>query len=153
MVRGQGTDEASDLLLDRFGGVFESISDPTRGVPRTEFYCPGSVVRIQVDPNQPIGWGMEADAAAYFEGSRAFATAAPVGSRPAKYAAPDRLLMSGWLLGEDRLSGQIALAEVSVGKGRIVLFGFRPQHRGQAWATLPFIWNALSTAVGNTSED
>ena len=62
------------------------------------------------------------------------------------------LLLSGWLLGEDRLRGQIALAEVGAGKGRIVLFGFRPQHRGQSWATLPFIWNALSTATINSTE-
>ncbi len=36
-----------------------------------------------------------------------------------------------------------ALAEAAFGKGRIVLFAFRPQHRGQTFGTFPFIFNAL----------
>ena len=55
-------------------------------------------------------------------------------------------------LGEDKLRGQVALAEVAMGKGRVVLFGFRPQHRGQAWATLPLVWNVLSSAAAGSSE-
>jgi hypothetical protein len=50
------------------------------------------------------------------------------------------------------MRGQIAVGEVSVGKGRVVLFGFRPQHRGQTWGTLPFIWNALSSAAASSTE-
>ena len=42
-----------------------------------------------------------------------------------------------------RLNGKAALAETNYGKGKIVLFAFRPQHRGQSWATFPFIFNAL----------
>jgi hypothetical protein len=90
---------------------------------------------------------------AYFINSSAYTAATDANVRVIARYAKDNVLLSGWLLGEDRLNGQIALAEVSVGKGRIVLFGFRPQHRGQAWATLPFIWNALSTAASSSSEE
>ena len=41
------------------------------------------------------------------------------------------------------LNGKTALAEVPFGKGKIVLFAFRPQHRGQTFGTFPFIFNAL----------
>ena len=44
----------------------------------------------------------------------------------------------GWYL-----NGKTALAEAAYGKGKIVLFAFRPQHRGQSWGTFPFIFNAL----------
>jgi hypothetical protein len=52
--------------------------------------------------------------------------------------------MSGWMLGEKFINGKTALAEASYGKGKIVLFAFRPQHRGQSFATFPFIFNAIS---------
>ncbi|MGI8467830.1 MAG: hypothetical protein ACR2N3_05200 [Pyrinomonadaceae bacterium] len=58
------------------------------------------------------------------------------------YAAKDSLL-SGWTVGEKYMDGKTALAETNYGKGEIILFAFRPQHRGQSWATFPFIFNAL----------
>jgi hypothetical protein len=61
----------------------------------------------------------------------------------ARYAKQD-ILRSGWLRGEDKIKDKVALAEMAMGKGRIVLFGFRPQHRGQTWGTFPFIWNAIN---------
>ena len=60
----------------------------------------------------------------------------------AKYAAKDAL-MSGWMLGEKMINGKTALAETTYGKGKIVLFAFRPQHRGQTYATFPLLFNAL----------
>ena len=61
----------------------------------------------------------------------------------ARYAGKDEVLRSGWLLGADKLAGRAALVEATLGRGRVVLFGFRPQHRGQTWGTFPFIFNAV----------
>jgi len=36
---------------------------------------------------------------------------------------------------------------VKQGRGRIVMFGFRPQYRGQSLATLPFLFNAIEASA------
>ena len=53
------------------------------------------------------------------------------------------ILLSGWISGEERLTRKAAAVAMTYGKGRIVLFGFRPQHRGQTHATFPMIFDAL----------
>jgi hypothetical protein len=95
-----------------------------------------------VDNSQALARGLPRNVDAYFINSSAFESSDPKVRVIARYTK-ENLLRSGWLLGEDKLKGQIALAEASLGKGRIILFAFRPQHRGQTWGTLPFIWNAL----------
>ncbi len=143
-------DNACDLAIKEFNLPLRNVLE---GVRSSEFYCPGSVVALEVDNKNPIAATLPASLPAYFINSSAFAPTTDANVRVVARYAKDNLLMSGWLLGEDKLRGQIALAEVGVGKGRIVLFGFRPQHRGQTWGTLPLIWNALSTATAGSTEE
>ncbi len=143
-------DNACDLAIKEFS---LPLKNTLEGVRSSEFYCPGSIVALDVDSKHPIASMLPSSLPAYFINSSAYTATADANVRVIARYAKENVLLSGWLLGEDKLRGQIALAEIGVGKGRVVLFGFRPQHRGQAWATLPFIWNALSTATSNTSED
>jgi hypothetical protein len=53
-------------------------------------------------------------------------------------------LRSGWLLGPQYIAGKSALVDVTMGKGHVVLFGFRTQHRGQTWGTFKFLFNSIS---------
>jgi hypothetical protein len=151
-VRHGGTlvtlDQASDLVLERFGAPFDRIRNVTRGVDRADFYCPGSVLRIGVDTRHPLGWGMDAEPAAYFAESRAFESEAPSARAVARYAAADGLLMSGWLLGGERIADRSAVLEVPYGRGRVVLFAFRPQFRAQPHGTFKLLFNAIYDSVG-----
>ena len=143
-------DNACDLAIKQLNLPIRNVLD---GVRSSEFYCPGSILALEVDNKHPFAATLPASLPAYFINSSAFAvTSADANVRVVARYAKENVLRSGWLLGEEKLRGQIALAEASVGKGRVVLFGFRPQHRGQAWATLPFIWNALSGANSSVSE-
>jgi hypothetical protein len=142
-------DAACELAIKEFKLPLHNVLD---GVRSSEFYCPGSILALDVDNKHPFAATLPATMPAYFINSSAFAADAGANVRVVARYAKENVLRSGWLLGEDKLRGQIALAEVGLGKGRVVLFGFRPQHRGQAWATLPFIWNVLSNAASNASE-
>ncbi len=119
------------------------MSNVLTDLKRSEFYDPGSIVKLTVDRGHPLSRGLSSEIAAYFTSSSAFEikNSQKVKSA-AKYSDSDALL-SGWMLGEKYLNGKTAIAETEYGKGRIVLFAFRPQHRGQTFATFPFIFNAL----------
>jgi len=132
-------------------GVIRQMKLPLRnvlaGVRSSDFYCPGSILRISVDTANPVARTMLPETDAYFINSSAFEATDNKVQVIARYAR-EGVLRSGWLRGEDKIKDKIALAEVSMGKGRIVLFAFRPQHRGQTWGTFPFIWNAINLASG-----
>jgi hypothetical protein len=59
------------------------------------------------------------------------------------------ILLSGWIHGAERLTRKAAAVAMTYGKGKIVLFGFRPQHRGQTHATFPLVFNALWWSVAD----
>ena len=61
----------------------------------------------------------------------------------ASYPKDSNPLASGYLLHGERIQGKAAALEVSYGDGRIYLFGFRPQWRGQSQGTYKFFFNAI----------
>jgi hypothetical protein len=123
------------------------VRDVTRELSRQEFYAPGSILRIEVDKSQSIGASMPKESIAWVENSPAFEVSDQKEAARvrviARYPARGELLLSGWLLGGERLRGRAALADVTLGKGHIFLFGFRPQYRGQSMATYPLFFGAI----------
>ncbi len=129
---------AVEHLLLPVRNVLESVADD-------EFYAPGSIFRLELDPSDPIARGMPAQSVAWYESGPAFevldsSAARVVGRYPAD---ADKVLLSGWVLHPARVAGRAALVEVKLGTGRVVLFGFRPQYRGQSIATYPLLFNSL----------
>ena len=59
------------------------------------------------------------------------------------------MLPSDLILGADKVAGKAAVVEVKRGRGRVILFGFRPQYRGQSQATYPLVFNAIKTSARN----
>jgi hypothetical protein len=133
-------DDATEFAIKRFKLPVKNVLE---GLKSSDFYCPGSALSIEVDNKHPLGKWTKTKTDAYFTNSAAFdVTDTKRVTVIARYAKKD-VLRSGWLRGEKFLAGKVALAEVSMNKGRVILFGFRPQHRGQTWGTFQFIFNAI----------
>jgi hypothetical protein len=116
------------------------VKNALAGVSPVDFFCPGSILAARADATHPLAHGLAETTPVWFEGSPAFEVDS--GATVLRYGDEDPLL-SGWLLGGERLKGKAALAEVPLGKGRVVLFGFRPQYRAQSRVTYAALLNAL----------
>jgi hypothetical protein len=117
-----------------------------------DFSCPGSLLKVKVDPAHFLGFGMAEDAYVYVTHSPAFQTSVPARvdlgrTVVARYDDRENPLASGYLNQPEKLLGKSALVEVAWGKGRIVLFGFRPQHRAQTYGTFKMLFNAIQLAT------
>ena len=118
------------------------------GVKATEFSAPGSLFRGIVATNHPMAFGMPRETTLFFSNSGAFSV--KDGRTIVKYPLQNPLL-SGWPQGESKLQGKAALAEIPLGRGRVILFGFRPQHRGQTYATFKLVFNSLWYAAAEAA--
>jgi hypothetical protein len=138
-------DASTQLAID---ALELPVRNVVQGLPPEQFFCPGSLVRLDLDASQPLAFGMLERNAAFFAFSSAFETDGGTGVRvAARYGAKD-ILMSGWLEGEGMLAGRAAVVEAQAGLGRVVLIGFRAQHRGQSQATFRLLFNAIFAAGG-----
>ncbi len=172
-VRGGGTlltfGDANDFAIRQFGLPVRNV---VGGAPADSYSIPGSLIRGTVDTAAPLAWGMPAEASLTVVGGAAFTHVGqqgciddylnqgqcyelrrgglPAGGFPqpvphdaiVRYA-DDELLLSGWATGTEFIAGQTAMARVEHGAGEVVLYGFRPQFRGQPRGTYKLVFNAL----------
>jgi hypothetical protein len=136
--------------------VIEELNVPVRnalaGVRSEDYTNPGSLVRLRIRPDHPVTQGMPSETAAFLDSALAFDTTAPAADMQrwvlATYPEDEEdILLSGWIDGAERLRRKAAAVAMTYGKGKVVLFGFRPQHRGQTHATFPLVFNALWWSV------
>jgi len=146
-------DTASLLFIGKFGLPVVNVVEK---IKPDKFFCPGSILEIEVNNNHPIAYGMPGKTAAVFRGSPVFKVLPSFNLKPqvvAKYPNKNPL-MSGWLIGPDYLKNKAALVEVPIGKGRVILIGFRCQHRAQPHGTFKLLFNSIyygcsSSAAGS----
>jgi hypothetical protein len=113
---------------------------------------PGSILRARLGREHPVTWGMRREFDLFQDSAITLATQPPGPGVDrwvlATYPEDERdILRSGWIEGADKLAGKTAAVAVTYGKGKIALFGFRPQNRGQTHATFPLVFNAIYWAV------
>jgi hypothetical protein len=108
----------------------------------SRFSAPGSIFEAIVDQTHPVTSGMGPSAAVYFIASTIL-EAGPGARALLTYPADRSPLLSGYLEGASFVQGKAALVDAPVGAGRVLLFGFRPQHRGQTHGTFRLLTNAI----------
>ena len=139
---------ATEVPMKHFGLEITNALEPNQSNPQksagTEFFCPGSLLRVFVETTHPIGYGLEREMAVFFKSGPAFE--ARGGKKVAAYPNFNPL-MSGWIEGEKRIRQKGALWEVKLGKGHVILFGFKPQHRAQSHGTFKLLFNAIYYSV------
>lgn len=127
--------QASLAFLDWTNG---QVKDALAG--DRSYYSPGSILQVSAP-------GSATNSVAIFSlQSPAFAVSGEAKSA-LNYTSTNPLL-SGWLLGGDKLRGLSALATMPLGQGQLVLFGFKPQYRAQSQATYRYLFNALLESAG-----
>jgi hypothetical protein len=137
------------ILLNQSGGYAASqlgikVHDALDGVPAREVYCPGSLLNVRGDPADPALAGLPGEFTVWNESSPVWVPLEGTQAKVLLRYAPANVLASGWLLGEKYYAGKPALLEVRVGKGRVYLFGMRPQYRAQSLLTLKLLFNAMA---------
>ena len=136
---------ATELPLKYFGlaekGIVNVVAKNNQ--PNQDaFFCPGSLLRVRIDTKHPIGYGLDNEMAIFFKSGPVFDGVRGDSEAVATYPEFNPL-MSGWLEGEKRIRQKVALLETVLGDGRVILFGFKPQHRGQSHGTFKLLFNAI----------
>ncbi|MFO7769645.1 MAG: M14 family metallopeptidase [bacterium] len=120
------------------------VRDVTRGLPSTEFTVAGSVLAVETDLSHPIMAGMREEARIMMDRGPVYDTEEGFeGSVLARYQEHGNPLLSGYLLGPEHMRGYAAALSVEKGRGRVVLFGYRPYWRGQPFDTFRSLFNAV----------
>ncbi|HEX9187254.1 MAG TPA: M14 metallopeptidase family protein [Vicinamibacteria bacterium] len=130
--------------------VIDELALPVRnGLARaSDFAIAGSLLRAEVAPGHPVTDGLPAEVAVFQDDALAFDTVLPgpemerrvLASYP---AASQDVLLSGWMRGGEAIARKAAAVALTYGKGKVVLLGFRAQHRAQTPGTFPFLFGAL----------
>jgi len=137
---GDSCDFAIDILKLPVVNVLKDVKPD-------DFYCSGSILRVECDTSNPIAYGMERESSSFFEYSPAFTVIPSYGKEGSaksvvKYPE-DSILMSGYIHGEKMLFNKSALVEAECGKGKAILYGLSVIHRGQTHQTFKLFFNSL----------
>jgi|TARA_B100000315_G_C14594921_1_gene598318 hypothetical protein len=131
----------------------------TRDYPSTEFYLPSAILKVELDNDHPITFGMNSNADIlsfnspvldfsnikelskhedYYKDYLPFSNLKVVAGFP-----DDNPFRSGRLIGEQILRKKPVLIEADYGEGKIIMFAFRPQNRAQTHGTFMLFFNSL----------
>jgi hypothetical protein len=124
----------------------KSADGRDRPLPREKFFVPGSLLKANVDNTHPLAYGMPPVLEIFFDNSPVFKlepTAAMKQTSAVAWFDGTDVLVSGWAWGQHYLDGGTAVAEATVGEGKVVLLGPGVAFRAQPHGTFKLLFNGL----------
>jgi Zinc carboxypeptidase len=143
---GSSTSMAQLLGVPVTNALVEKSADGREvSLPREKFYIPGSLMRVTIDNNDPLAYGMPKTADVDFDSSPVFhiTPSDSVKTTNVAWYAGKETLDSGWALGQAYLDGGTAVAEANVGQGKVFVIGPEVTFRGQPHGTFKLLFNGL----------
>ena len=125
-------------------GVFVTDADGKERRPsRDEFFIPGSLLRMQLQTDNPLSYGAPAELSAMFRRGTAFEVTDQSKVQTVAHFPDKDLLASGWAIGADKLRNRAAIVDAKVGSGHVFMFGIDAIYRGQPRGTVKLVFNAI----------
>jgi hypothetical protein len=121
------------------------VKNALEGAKSDKFFCSGALLRVETEhADLPINLGVSESPVVMFQSGPAFQPLPGFhGAVLARYPRETNPLESGLLLHPEAIEGKAAAMELAYGRGHIVLFGFKPQFRGQSHVTYKYLFNEL----------
>jgi hypothetical protein len=122
---------------------------------RDKYYVPGSLLKVRLNNNNPLAYGMPEETDVFFENSPVFnllPEASLKRTEPVAWFNSAKPLDSGWAWGQQYLNGGVAVAEASVGEGKMIVLGPEVTFRGQPHGTFKLLFNGLYYGSGKTTK-
>ncbi|MBM3292539.1 hypothetical protein FJY84_07660 [Candidatus Bathyarchaeota archaeon] len=120
--------------------------NPVKDLKSDKFHCPGSTLWVTFDNKNPLAYGMPDKGLIVLRGNLALSVKSGADGDKIKLVATypeERIMQSGWLIGEEHLARRAAMVETKIKQGRVILYAFAPQSRALTDATFKLFFNAL----------
>jgi len=123
------------------------VENMLANVENTEFFCAGALFRIELDGAHALTAGLAQSPVVMFQNGPAFRPADGFNGRVLARYTQDNPLESGFAVNPGYLKDSAAAVEVNYGRGKILLYGFSPQWRGQSHGAFKFLFNPLYLSI------
>jgi hypothetical protein len=162
-------ESSCDMVIKHFYFPLKNVLEK---VKPDSFSNPGSILKMKFNTDHPLAYGLKENSCAFFTTGFVFETISdsakmdqvdkekstdkekkPKPSVSPKYIKiepktvasfpDDSLLVSGWIQGERLIRDKPTILDVPYGKGKVILFGFNVHNRGQEFATMKLLFNAM----------